>query len=230
MILSKPLSLPDLPHERSNRFIELILRNQLATNDVLHRRVVPDVATDTAQKMIRRLIKRSLLKRWPLHGAFSYLRLGSAAITRWQYPPKYARRLGPQTLAYQLGCLSLMSYSEPPLTRLFPWELEEFGLPYTRDLHQWAYYREESEGRSRLGTVRVQFRNGGEFVIRKLTEQLHNYRRHQAFSSLLDEQRLIVHVVTATAEQEESIWEAADKSSFPAELRTGHDPGLTQLL
>ena len=74
---------PDLTDERSNEMLRFVARNQIATNDALNRTVVPEVAAATAQKMISKLIKRGLLKRWKLHASKSYLRLGPSAIARW---------------------------------------------------------------------------------------------------------------------------------------------------
>ncbi len=226
------LSQPDLLHHRSNEMVRFLLRNHVGTNETIRRVVVPEVQKPTAQKLIVRLIKRGLLKRWPLHASKSYLRLGSAAIARWQYPQSYSRRLGPQVLPYQLGCLSLMANSQPSIQRLLPEELAQAfpDFPNTRDLHQWAYYLDSSGPASKLVTVRVEYRVGGEAVINKVAEQLHRYRQHPCVNRLLDEQRFIVHVVTATAEQEMALWDAADRLRFPAILRTAHDKSLTLFL
>ena len=226
------LAKPDLDHARSNSMLEFVIRNQIGTNDALHKIVVPEVAPATAQKLIQRLIKRDLLKRWPLSGCKSYLRLGPSAIARWQYPQSLSRRLGPQVLPYLLGSLSLMTYHKPPLKRLLPHQIiRQFpGFPATRDLHQWAYYRDRSSGVSRLVTVRVEFRVGGETVVQKIADQLHRYRQHSAVDRLIDDQRFLVHVVTATPEQEAALWSASERLLLPVELRTCHDTSLTCFL
>lgn len=212
--------------------IRFVLRNHVATNNTLHREVFPDVGTATAQKLILRVIKRGLLKRWPLHASRSYLRLGPTAIARWQYPESYSRRLGPQVMQYQLGCLSLFSKSEPKVPRLLPQELDQLvpGFPQTRDLRQWAFYSDSSTGVDRLATVRIEFRVGGDAVINRLAEQIHSYRKHPCINQLIDQRRFIAHVVTATPEQESALWDAAERCCFPIELRTAHDKSLTLFL
>lgn len=224
--------MPDLAHARSNRIIELGLRDHVITNESIHRRVLPEVAAATAQKIISKLIKRGLLKRWPLHGSRSYLRLGSSAIARWQYPASYSRRLGPQVLPYLMGCLSLTTYGTSPPVRLLPCELEQAfpEFPTTRDVQQWAYYQELSESETKLATIRVEFRVGGDVVVNKIAEQLHRLRNHPTLNQVLDSNRMIVHVVTATAEQEEAIWNSVSRIPLPAEIRTCHDPRLTCFL
>lgn len=227
-----PFPKPDLAHERSNEMIRSAARNLVVTNESLHSEVVPEVTKATAQKLIVRLIKRGLLKRWPLHASKSYLRLGPAAVARWQYPTSLSRRLGPQVLPYQLGCLSLTSRSQPPIQRLLPEELEEQfpGFPNTRDLQQWAYYLDSSSGVPKLVTIRVEYRVGGEIVVNKLAEQIHRYRAHRQINELLNTERFLFHVVTATVQQEESLWDAAEQLGFPAQLRTAHDHSLTLFL
>jgi len=232
MDLKDALPRPNLTHERSNEIIWFIVRNLIATNDTLHRELFPDIAKATAQKIIVRLIKKGLLRRWPLHASKSYLRLGPSAIARWQYPESFARRLGPQVLPYQMGCLSLFSKHKPKLERLLPEELSLRlpGFPDTRDLHQWAYYLEDSSVGIRLVSIRVEYRVGGDAVINKIAEQLHRYRQHPCINQLLDHGRFLVHVVTATAEQEMALWDAAERLSFPVELRTASDRSLTLFL
>lgn len=232
MHLPLPFPEPDLAHERSNAILRFVARNQIATNQTLHQVLFPTVTKTTAQKLIVRLINRGLLKRWPLHASKSYLRLGASAIARWRYPASLSRRLGPQVLPYLLGTLSLMSHSYPSHERLLASELEEHfpGFPKSRDLHQWAYYRDNKDEHNQLATVRVEYRVGGEIVIAKVMEQFHRYRQYECFNRLLEEGRLILHVVTATVEQERSLWEAADRLGFPAQLRTAHDNSLTLFL
>lgn len=232
MLPLKPLPTPDLAHERSNASIRFVARNQIATNDTLHRIVFPEVSTATAQKLISKMIKRGLLKRCFFYGSKSYLRLGPAAIARWRYPQALARRPGPQVFPYLWGALSLCSKSKPPLVRLFPHEVEAIfpGFPSTRDLQQWALYGDEASETPRLGMIRVEFRCSGRTVVEKLAEQLHRYRQHTVVDSMLNRQQLFVHVVTATAEQEASIWEAAEAVGLAIELRTCHDPSLTLFL
>ena len=223
---------PDLAHERYNAMLRFVARNQIATNDALNRTVVPEVAAATAQKMISKLIKRGLLKRWKLHASKSYLRLGPSAIARWRYPASLSRRLGPQVLPYLLGCLSLTTYSQPPLKRLLTQELEATfpGFPVGRDLLQWAYYRETQVGLDSLVTIRVEYRVGGDAVINKLSEQIHRYRQHECIAALLESRRFHVHVVTATAEQEQALHSSANRLGFTVPLRTCHDPSLTCFL
>jgi len=223
------LALPDLDHERSNAMLRMVLRNRITTNDAIRRIILPKLAPDTVQKMVRKLTKRGFLKRWRLHASKSYLRLGPSAIARWNYPESFARRLGPQKLSYEFGCLSLMVYHTPPLQRLLPEEIPAYfpGLPPSRDLMQWAYYREQVAAGERLVTVRVEFRLGADSIITKLAEQLHNYRRHAEFSALIDQQRLAIHVVAATPEQEEALHYANHRTPLPVELKTAHDPALT---
>lgn len=234
MDTTEQLPYPDLKHQRSNDILAFVIRNEVATNEAIHRRVLhtPRIATATVQKIVRRLIKRDLLARWPLRGSQTYLRLGPAAIARWGYPQRLCRRLGPQKLEYQFGCLSLMTYHQPPLTRLLRQRLQKLIPTFlsSRDLMQWAYYLEDAGAVSKLATVRVEFRASAPAIVSKLNQQLHDYRRHPVINGLLDRSMLIVHVVTATPEQEESIIQSADQQGFPAELRVNHDPRLTAFL
>ncbi|WP_168205460.1 hypothetical protein [Bythopirellula goksoeyrii] len=160
------------------------------------------------------------------------MRLGQAAIARWQYPKKYSRRLGPQILPYHLGCLSLTTLKKETPKRLLPSELEAYfpGFPQTNELQQWAYYLDSSTGVDRLATIRVEYRVGGFAVINRVAEQFHSYRQHDCINELLDSGRFILHVVTATPQQEESLWDAAEHLAFPAPLETSHDTSLTMFL
>lgn len=227
------LRLPDLKHQRSNEIISFCLRNHAATNNAIRYQILPDISVSTVQKIVSKLIKRGLLKRYRLHASKSYLRLGQSSIARWGYPASYSRRLGPQVLPYLLGCLSLTTYSKPPLKRLLPSELDSMvpnGFPESRDLNQWAYYRQQENGTETLFTIRVEFRVGGDAVINKLSEQIHRYRQHPSIAKLIADKSFGVHVVTATAEQEEAVHSAAVRLGFPVSLRTSHDPDLTSFL
>ncbi|MEQ8849004.1 hypothetical protein [Botrimarina sp.] len=223
---------PDLAHERSNDSIHFVLRNQIATNQTLHQAIFPEVSVATSQKIISKMIKRGLLKRWFYYGTKSLVRLGPTAIARWGYPPVLARRPGPQVLPYLWGCLSLCTKSKPPLLRLLPEELEARfpGFPTSRDLQQWAFYCDASDETSKLGMIRVEFRTSGAIVIAKLCEQLHRYRTHEAINELFRSKRIFIHIVTATPEQESSLWEEAQRQGLGVELRTCHDPSLTMFL
>lgn len=233
MTIDNKLSKPDLKHQRSNRIIEFVLRNHTATNEAIRREILPDVSVSTAQKIISKLIKRGLLKRYRLHSSKSYVRLGPSAMARWSYPPTYSKRLGPQVLPYLMGCLSLATYSTPKVERLLPEELDSIvpgGFPKTRDLNQWAYYQTGDGGHDLLFTIRIEFRVGGDAVINKLSEQIHRYRQHSCIAKLIADGTFGVHVVTATAEQEEAVHSAAVRIGFPVLLRTSHDPDLTCFL
>ena len=232
MITKTYLPEPDLAHERSNNMIKFLLRNYVGTNDSIHRMELSDVQKPTAQKLIVRLINRGLLRRWPLHSSKSYLRLGQAAIARWQYPKKFSSRLGPQILPYHLGCLSLTTLKRESPKRLLPSEIEEYfpGFPETNDLQRWAYYRDCSTGIDRLAMIRVEYRIGGDAVINKVAEQFHQYRQHPCINELIDAGRFMLHVVTATPQQEEALWDAAERLCFPAPLETSSDFGLTMFL
>lgn len=227
-----PPPIPDLTHERSNAMLRRAIRNKVETNRTLHHALFAGLGEATVQKLIRRMTDRGLLKRWRYDGSKSYLRLGQAAIARWGFAGEYYRRLGPQKLPYELGCLSLMTYHDPPLIRLLPHELVTHfaGFPVTKDVQQWAYYRVKSGDGPALATVRVEFRQGGDSVVAKLGKQLHSYRKHQAFDQLYAEGRLILHVVTATADQEAALQAAAENGLPNIELRTSHDPSLTRFL
>lgn len=229
MNISEAPPLPDLKHPRTNDSIYFTLRNHIATNDVLHRTIFPEVSVATAQKLISKMLKRGLLKRWPLYGSKSYLRLGPAAIARWGYPSILARRPGPQVLPYLWGCLSLCTKSDPPLSRLMPHELEVHcpGFPSSRDLQQWAFYRDAS---NRLGMIRVEYRASAAAVVSKLAEQIHRYRQHQRISELIRSGQFFVHIIAATAEQESAIWAEADRAGLSVEIQTCHDPSLTMFL
>lgn len=204
----------------------------MGTNRSLYQKLWPEVGEATAEQLVQRMVKRGLLKRWPLHASRTYLRLGSAAIERWQYPHSYYRRLGPQILPYVWGCHSLTAYKKPAPVRLLPAELEEFipDFPMERDLRQWAYYRDTENGVDSLVTIRVEYRVGGEAVIKRAAEHFHRYRRHPVLDDLLEQGRFQLHVITATAEQEESLWDAADKQGFRVPLRIDRDPSLTLFL
>ena len=233
MTTTSPIPYPDLDHERSNEIIHFVLRNHVATTDAIRYRVLPPgVTKNYCQKLVRKLVKRSLLKRWPLHAQYTYLRIGSRSVERWQYEESYYRRLGPQKLPYELGCLWLMAYHEPPLTRLFPHERATLfpDFPDSSDLRQWAYYEDSSEGEPKLATLRVEYRVGGDAVITKLNAQLYKYRKYPLIDRLLDSSRFVVHIVTATQEQENAIWNAYDRIGVPAELRVNHVPSLTMFL
>jgi len=187
---------------------------------------------ETGQKIVRRMLHRGLLKRWRLKGSKSYLRLGAAAIARWQYSESLSRRLGPQALPYAFGSLSLFTHHSPSIVRLLPHELIQLfpGFPPVNGFQQWAYYRDGSGPQDRLFAVRVEYRIGGKSVVKKLASHIHLYRNHSALNQLIDEGRFGFHIVTATKEQEQAVSNAADQFGFPVELRTAHDLSLTMFL
>lgn len=206
--------------DRDYEIFQHLLRYRLTTREILHQLFFSDSEPNAATKVTSRLVLHDYLRRYDLFPPRSYFVVGPQAARFLGISSKKAASLGPQALMREYGTLAFCCLSKEPRQRLTVSELQQrYPQLLAGGLDSSHYYLDNDGQTTRLAYIRVDHGGPPDHVVRKCREDFDARYRHEAFRPVIDNDRFLIAVVTATQEKATAIHEAIKRHNWAIRFR-----------
>lgn len=217
--------------DRDYEILDHLRRYRLTTREVLQRQFFSDLELNAVTKVTSRLVDHGFLNRYDLYSGHSYFVIGPEATKLFGVSPKKCKPLGTQALPREYGILLFCCMAETPRERLLVSELQK-KLPDFTGKHTDCghYYLDHDGSMVRLANMRVDQGGPPDHVARKCRDDLEMQMRHTPVRTLVEQDRFMVAIITATDEKAAAIKEALKRHTWPVRFRVEPVPQLAELL
>jgi hypothetical protein len=217
--------------DRDYEILDHLRRYRMTTREVLHRLFFSDSELNAVTKVTSRLVDHGFLNRYELYSGRSYFVVGPEAIKLFGLSPKKCRAIGTQALPREYGILLYCCMANTPRERLLVSELQQKVPNFTGKRSDCGHYYLDHDGETvRLAHIRVDQGGPPDHVIRKCREDLEMQLRIAAVRTLIEQDRYLVAIITATEEKAAAIREAIERHSWNVRFRVEAVEDLAQLL
>jgi hypothetical protein len=217
--------------DRDYEIFQHLLRYRLSTREILHRLFFSDSDINAVTKVTSRLEAHGYLNNYELYAPRRYFVLGPNAARMFGLSLKKTREMGPQTKAHEYGVLAFCTLPNQLRERLMVREIHErYPQLLTKGIDSSHYYLDNDGEVTRLGYIRVDQGGPPDHVVRKCRADLEARLEHKPFAELIDGQRFLIAVVTATEPKARAIHEALKRHAWPIRFRIEGVPDLVHLI
>ena len=204
---------------RDGLILAHVARNRISTCEVLHQLFFPEQQPNAVTKVTLRLTAAGYLRSFPLYHPRTYFTLGPAGAQRFGLSDGRTRPLGPQSLPLEYGVLSYATRGDRLRQRLIRREIEEYCPDLPDGLYDQPHCINEGHAPPRLEIIRVDLGGRPDHIARKCQADAHARHHFDGFRRLLEQERLVVVIVTGTTVKAASIRDALDNHVWPAGLQ-----------
>lgn len=152
--------------ERDQAYVDFVIRNKLATNQVLASQLLAGRSINAVAKVTARLCKAEILSRYMLIPPETYFRLGQRAIACLGLSARFAQPLGPQALPTDYATMIYAMTGSTRRRRLTMHEVDEY-MPWLPNDLKHSPYAVDAKGNLEL--IRVDLGGSPQHVARKTT-------------------------------------------------------------
>lgn len=218
-------------NDRDYEIFQHIMRYRLSTREALHKLFFSDSEPNAVTKVTSRLTEHGFLNRFELYPPRTYFVLGPQAVRIMGVAPKKTKELGPQALIREYATLGFCCLGPQTRVRLTVREIQARN-PYLlhKNLDSSHYYLDHDGETPRLGYIRVDYGGPPEHIIRKCRQDVEIRYPNQAFTSLMDEGRFLIAIVTGREEKVAAIHECLKRFEWKVRFRIEVLPDLVELI
>lgn len=217
--------------DRDYEILDHLRRYRMTTREVLHRLFFSDSELNAVTKVTSRMVDHRFLNRYELYSGRSYFVVGPESAKLLGLSPKKCKPIGTQALPREYGILLFSCMTDTPRERLLVSELHERLPNFTGKRSDCGHYYLDNDGQHiRLAHIRVDQGGPPDHVIRKCREDLEMQIRVTAIRELIEQDRFLISIITATEEKAAAIREAIERHTWNARFRVEAVEDLAQLL
>lgn len=217
--------------DRDYEILDHLRRYRMTTREVLHRLYFSDSELNAVTKVTSRLVDHGFLNRYELYSGRSYFVVGPESAKLLGLSPKKCKPIGTQALPREYGILLYCCTTDTPRERLLVSELHERIPNFTGKRSDCGHYYLDNDGESvRLAHIRVDQGGPPDHVVRKCREDLELQLRIAAVRTLMEQDRFVIAIITATQEKAAAIREAIQRHTWSVRFRVEAVEELAQLL
>jgi hypothetical protein len=218
--------------DRDFEIFEHITRYRLTTHEFLHKLFFNDGSRlNAVTKVTSRLTRRRFLNRCDLFGSNKYFTLGPRVVGFVAVSQNRVRALGSQALPHEFGTLAFCLRSEIHRRRLTVSELSQHsGQLLQPGVDNSHYFLEDADGTTFLGHLLVDQGGSASYVARKCAEQIEIRQRRPPLNQLIQSNRFLIGIATATQSKKDDILRVLQATSWPVQFRIEVVPELVHLI
>lgn len=199
--------------QRDQTILDHVVRYRITTNEVLHHALFDHCLLNAVTKVTSRLCCRDYLRRYPLCYPRCYFTLGSRATSLLGLPENRSLPLGPQSLPTEYALLVFAVMGKSDHVRLTRGEFNKQFPSVKTGLAEQAYCFDADQ--DVLELVRVDLGGAVDHVARKCEADIAARRDDSPFSTLLQEERFRLVIITTTAEKAAAIQQSLRSRIWP---------------
>lgn len=207
--------------DRDYDILDHLTRYRLTTRDVLHQLFFDDSEINAVTKVTTRLTEHGFLKKYEWATGRNYFVIGQEAARIMGVSPRKCKPIGPQAFPMELATLMFCCLQEPRRERLKVAELNrQFPDLLARKLDNSHYYLDHCpDGPVRLAYIRVDQGGTRDHIARKCEKDIRDRQYIPSFRELVETDRFMIAVITATQEKAQLIRQTLAKRSWPIRFR-----------
>jgi hypothetical protein len=190
------------PRKRDKAIVEYIRRYHMGTPESLAKRICPELSANALKKTLQRLVKRGVLRRFPLYQQRFYYILSRQVCQELQLSLRRSMPLGHEGLVQHLAVLvfceqcNLQLLTQQEFTTHFP-ELYRPHLP------SGYYFLEPAAGS--LGWIMVDHGSRPDRLVSKVGRVIGKRYALPEFAKVIQADAFSIALVTATALKKQAI-------------------------
>jgi hypothetical protein len=200
---------------RDRLLIEQVIRDQIATNESIHKRAGLNRHPSTITRITARLCESGWLVDFPLIYPCKYFLPGRQATAAFGLPASRSYPLGPQSLPTEFALLEYTSANSTQVQRLLPSELQS-QYPWYRPVWKFALHcLRKTEHKQILELIRVDLGGPADHIARKCRDDISAQTAVPAFREMLLRAEFCLVVITGSTSKAAAIQSALEAHQWP---------------
>lgn len=201
--------------DRNRLIIEQTIRDQIATNESIHKRSGLSVHPSTITRITARLCEAGWLIDFPLIYRCKHFLPGKQATAAFGLPVSRSYPLGPQSLPTEFALLEYTSSNSAQVQRLLPSELQS-KYPWYRPVWKFASHcLRRSERKQVLELIRVDLGGPADHIARKCRDDISAQAAVSEFHDMLSRAEFCLVVITGSTSKAAAIQSALESHQWP---------------
>lgn len=200
---------------RGRLIIDQVIRDQIATNESIHKRIGLNCHPSTITRITARLCESGWLVDFPLIYPCKYFLPGKQATAAFGLPVSRSHPLGPQSLPTEFALLEYTSTNSAQVQRLLPSELQS-QYPWYRPVWKFASHcLRKSERKQVLELIRVDLGGPADHIARKCRDDISAPSAVAEFHDMLSRAEFCLVVITGSTSKAAAIQSALESHQWP---------------